>query len=153
CKQLSRFPRKATLRIPIQWNKKTQQMEDPASYVPALEALSRVADIMLCFADSSAMKHFGTAQDFENHVVLCLRALRRYATIAEAGNEVNGNWLGTGVEEKVRRALDACNGAKLPAAVTYYLSADAPDQMFEWIRQHPLPGTSYSLISHYPNTT
>ena len=83
--------------------------------------------------------------------------LGRYCKIGEAGNEINGDWLTNPGEtdrtaEKVRLALTACNEARLPTAVTYYLSADEPRQMFDWIHANPLT-SNYALISHYKNTS
>jgi len=151
-KRLETLPHRTMLRIPIQWNKKKQHMEDPKTYAAAFEALSKVADLMITFADSSAMKHFDSPASFEKHVQNCLNALRAYCNAAEAGNEVNGTWLGSHTSEKIQLALAACHDAGLPAAVTYYFSADNPLQMFSWIGKHPLR-SSYALISHYPNTT
>jgi len=126
-------------------------MDDPGDYVEAFESLSEVADIMIEFADSQAMKHL-SPKSFERHVRKCLDVLGAHCKVAEAGNEVNGDWLGDRTSDKVRRALTACGESGIPAAVTYYLSADEPQQMFDWIDDNPL-SSKYALISHYPNTT
>jgi hypothetical protein len=150
-KRLKLLPHRIMLRIPIQWDEEENQMDDPRNYVEAFKTLSEVSDIMIEFVDSDAMKHL-SPDSFEAHVNNCLRVLKPYCAAAEAGNEVNGDWLGDHTTEKVVRALSACQNAQLPAAVTYYLSADNERQMFEWIDQHPLK-SDYALISHYPNTT
>ena len=150
-RRLRRLPRRVTLRIPIQWNDDEGHIDDPNDYVNAFRALSAVADVMIQFADSSAMKHF-TPRSFDHHVKECLSVLGSFCKSAEAGNEVNGNWLGDRTAEKVQRALTACSHTNLHTVVTYYLSADQPRQMFDWIARHPLR-SNYALISHYPNTT
>jgi hypothetical protein len=106
---------------------------------------------MIEFVDSQSMKHF-TPASFESHVRNCLAILGAFCKIGEAGNEVNGDWLGDHTAEKVRRGLAACNDFGLTAAVTYYLSADDEDQMFEWVDENRLT-SGYALISYYPNTT
>jgi hypothetical protein len=53
----------------------------------------------------------------------------------------------------VRGALDACARAKLPAAVTYYLSTDEKPPMNVWIARYAAGLKSeYALVSHYPNS-
>lgn len=150
-RRLQRLPRRVMLRIPIQWNDDEGHIDDPNDYVNAFRAFSAVADVMIQFADSSAMKHF-TPGSFDDHVKHCLSVLGSFCKSAESGNEVNGDWLGKRTAEKVQRALTACSHANLPTVVTYYLSADDPRQMFDWIARHPL-SSKYALISHYPNTT
>lgn len=149
--RLGALPKRMMLRVPIQWDDQKGQVEDPRAYADAFDALSQVADLMIEFVDSSAMKHF-SARSYERHVNDCLDALGRFCKAAEAGNEVNGNWLGRNTASKVRRALAACEKRGITTAVTYYLSADDPGQMFEWIRKNPLR-SDYALISYYPNTT
>jgi hypothetical protein len=140
-----------TLRIPIQWNDEAGSIDDPANYVNAFRALSDVADIMIEFVDSQSMRHF-TPASFESHVRNCLAVLGAFCKIGEAGNEVNGNWLGDHTAEKVQRGLAACSDYGLITAVTYYLSADDVDQMFSWIDNNRM-SSAYALISYYPNTT
>jgi hypothetical protein len=149
--RLKLLPQRVMLRIPIQWDDEKGRIDDPSDYSDAFKALSAVADIMIECVDSQHMRHF-TPSSYKEHVHHCLHVLGRYCKLVEAGNEVNGNWLGSQTAEKVRFALEECQGVKLPAAVTYYLSADEPDQMFEWIDNNPL-SSKYALISHYPNTT
>lgn len=149
--RLSRLPHRVMLRVPIQWNEEQGRMDDPGDYAAAFAALSEAADIMIEFVDSDAMKHL-SPDSFEHHVRECLSVLGPHCKVGEAGNEVNGDWLGGHTAEKVRRAIAACTDHGLPAAVTYYLSADDPQQMFDWIGDNPL-SSRYALISHYPNTT
>jgi hypothetical protein len=155
-RRLASFPKRVTVRLPIQWDDINQRIDDPADYRDDFEAISKVADIMIEFVDSDAMKNF-SVDEYEVHVKKCLDELGEFCSLAEAGNEVNGNWLANSTDppsityDKVKKALSACSG-HLPAAVTYYLSADDPRQMFEWINRYPLE-SSHVLISHYPNTT
>src|SRR2546423_476354 len=93
-RRLQLLPHRVMLRIPIQWNEESGKIDDPGEYVDAFKALSEVADIMIEFVDSDAMKHF-TPELYGDHVGNCLRTLGAYCKVAEAGNEVNGNWLGT----------------------------------------------------------
>jgi hypothetical protein len=145
-RRLSALPNPVTLRIPIQWNKRRRKIDDPAGYVDAFRALSEVADIMIEFVDSQSMKHF-TPASFEAHVRQGLSVLGSFCKIGEGGNEVNGDWLGDNTAEKVRRGLAACNDYGLTTAVTYYLSADNEDQMFQWIDANRLR-SAYALISY-----
>lgn len=149
--RLKLLPHRVMLRIPIQWDDRRGRIDDPQAYFDAFKELSKVADIMIEFVDSNAMKHF-TPSSFEKHVKNCLQVLGAYCKAAEAGNEVNGDWLGDQTAEKVRLAISACQASGVPAAVTYYLSADDQQQMYDWIDNNPLSST-YALISHYPNTT
>lgn len=149
--RIATLPHRPRLRIPIQWNKGRGRIDDPSNYVDAFRALSAVADIMIEFVDSQSMKHF-TPASFEAHVRNCLSVLGTFCKVGEAGNEVNGNWLGNHTADKVRRALDVCKEHGLTTAVTYYLSADDESQMFGWIDENRL-SSAYALISHYPNTT
>lgn len=154
--RLKSLPQKITLRIPIQWNGEKGKIDDPNDYLDVFRDISAVSDIMIEFVDSDAMKHF-SPDSYGRHVGKCLEVLGRYCKIGEAGNEVNGSWLTKEGEtdttaEKVRRALTACNDAGLPTAVTYYLSADEPRQMFDWIDANPLT-SNYALISYYKNSS
>jgi hypothetical protein len=150
-RRLRLLPHRIMLRVPIQWNDEKGRMDDPNDYVEAFQTLSEVSDIMIEFVDSDAMKNF-TPDSYKEHVKNCVRILGSYCKVAEAGNEVNGNWLGTQTAEKIQLALEVCHGAALPTAVTYYLSADEPSQMFGWIDQYRLD-SKYALISYYPNTS
>lgn len=150
-RRLKLLPQRIMLRAPIQWDSGKQEMDDPRDYVDAFRALSEVADVMIQFVDSSAMMHFSPGS-LEEHVEKCLDTLGNFCRVAEAGNEVNGDWLGTDTAAKVERALKVCKRRNLMAAVTYYLSADEPQQMFKWIDDNPL-ASELTLISYYPNST
>jgi hypothetical protein len=161
-RRLQGLPQRVMLRIPIQYD--GGKMDDPADYKEAFDALHTHADLMIEFVDSAAATHL-TPDKYRKHVEACLRELRKYCAVGEAGNEINGNnWKdGEGkhphapreVVRMVQSALKVCDEAKpkLPTAITYYLSTDEKPPMTEWIKTYASGLMSeYALISYYPNS-
>lgn len=122
-------------------------------YLPAVTELSRVADILLQPVDSSEVKGLRLRQ-YSQRFTDALSVLGRYAKYVEAGNEVNGSWLGhpSDVADKVNNALTQCRVARVSPVVTYYYDGDQPEQLTKWGGAYPLE-PDVALVSVYPNSS
>lgn len=151
--------------------------EPPSAYAKSLRKLGGVAYLMGQIADSSDMKKFTTAT-YRKRTQQYFNALNGQVDVWEIGNEINGNWLGTGAMNKAKAAYQVIATAKQPTALTFFYEGEPEDRdnciakshggddMFSWIEnnfQLNLPaeqrdpaiesfrlGLTYALVSWYP---
>lgn len=148
---LAAFKNRATVRAVFDLPK---DGVNAASYVSCVQELSAVANVMGLLMDSSYMPNLTLAQ-VQARVAEYVSALQSHVSIWEVGNEINGNWLGTGVVPKVQAMYDAVKAAgKLTACTFYYENPATPGfDMLPWIDEN-IPGTmrtglDYVLVSYY----
>lgn len=151
--------------------------ESPSYYSGPIQQLRKVSYIMGQIADSSDMSKF-TAASYQTRAQNYVNGLGSLVDVWEVGNEVNGNWLGTGMMSKIEAAYDVVTAAKGATAITFFYEGEPSDSanciatdnggndMFTWINsnfQLNLPpsqrsaesekvrlGAQYILISWYP---
>jgi len=127
-----------------------------SDYVSSVTQIAAVADVMGLPVDSSATSGFSLAA-INSRIAEYLGALGGLVSIWEIGNEVNGNWLGTGVMPKLEAMYDAAEAAGKPTALTfYYENPPTPGyDMIPWIDANIPPGhrmragLEYALVSYY----
>jgi hypothetical protein len=132
----------------------------PVDFAESLPAVHRVADVVLELGDSSEVKGVAPAA-----YGAWARALTtRYAPdvdIWEIGNEVNGEWAGTPVEETARIALatSAVRAIGGQTMLTLYYNPGCWEkrgsELFTWLAAGHLPrdlarSLDYVTISYYP---
>lgn len=125
-------------------------------YAPAVAALAPMADVLGLPVDSSAMASMDLA-GIRARIAEYLSVLGSSVSVWEIGNEVNGNWLGSGVVPKIEAMYDAVKAAGKPTALTFYYENPATPgyDLIPWIDAN-LPaghrmraGLDYVLVSYY----
>jgi hypothetical protein len=127
-----------------------------ADYVPSITSISSAADVMGLLVDSSEMANMSLTT-VRSRVAEYLDAMGERVTVWEIGNEVNGNWLGSGVMPKIEAMYDAVKAAGRQTALTvYYENPATPGfDMIPWIDANIPPGhrmrtgLDYVLVSYY----
>ncbi|MBU6153593.1 MAG: hypothetical protein KGP28_04760 [Bdellovibrionales bacterium] len=148
----------------------------PSYYLKPVSELRSAATIMGQIADSTDMRNY-TPASYQARAESYLQSLGSLVEIWEIGNEVNGNWLGTGTFEKLKAAFSAVKAKKAKAALTFFYMGEPGDQnncidspgndQFSWIQsrfQLSLPpasrdpateamrlGLDEVLVSWYPD--
>lgn len=120
-------------------------------YEDACADLFQLCDLMLSPVDSSAMTKYnghGYRKRFDSY----LKILGAYCKYVEAGNEVNGDWLGSDVGEMVKAANEMIKAKELLSVITYFYSGDEPEQMAQWYSRNPLD-PDIALVSIYPHSS
>jgi len=130
---------------------------EPASYyLPSVSAIAPVADILGQPIDSSEMGQISLAT-VQARIADYLKTLGGTVAVWEVGNEVNGNWLGSGVVPKITAMYTAAKAAGEKTAMTfYYENPPTPGyDMLPWIDKN-IPagnemrtGLDYVLVSYY----
>src|ERR1700760_2362662 len=92
---LADMPRFPTVRIVF------DKGEPVSYYTPAVNALRPHAYIMAQPVDSSDAKAYSLS-GYANQFQKSWNAMSQTVDLWEVGNEVNGNWLGTGIMDKVQ---------------------------------------------------
>jgi hypothetical protein len=125
-------------------------------YVASISKVSGAADILGLTIDSSNMAALSLAT-VKARISEYLSALGGLVSVWEVGNELNGNWLGSGVMPKVNAQYDAVKAAGKQTAITfYYENPPTPGHdMIPWIDAN-IPvghriraGLNYALVSYY----
>jgi len=139
----------------------------PAYYSAALTDFRPHAFIMGEPVDSSAAKQYSLSsyttrfQNYWNH-------FRNTVDLWEVGNEVNGNWLGSGMPAKIQAAFDVVHGAGGATMLTFFYMGEASgtncndrasDDMFKWINANIANGQHEAMrlgltqvsVSWYPD--
>ncbi len=127
-----------------------------ADYVTSVKSIASVADVMGLPVDSSEMPNLDLPA-IRARIQEYLGALGGQVGVWEIGNEVNGNWLGTGVVPKIEAMYDAVKAAGKPTALTlYYENPPVPGyDLIPWVDAnippgHRMrPGLDYVLVSYY----
>jgi len=164
-------PKMPTVRVVFDYS------EPPSAYAKPLQKVGGVAYLMGQIADSSDMRKFTTAA-YRKRTQGYFNALNGQVDVWEIGNEINGNWLGTGAMNKAKAAYQVIAAAKQPTALTFFCEGEPEerdnciaksrggDDMFSWIEnnfQLNLPaeqrdpaiesfrlGLTFALVSWYP---
>jgi hypothetical protein len=127
-----------------------------ADYAPSTSALAAVATVMGLPLDSSAMAATNLA-GVQARITEYLGAMGASVSVWEVGNEVNGNWLGSGVVPKIEAMYDAVKAAGKPTALTFYYENPATPGygLIPWVDAN-IPtghrmraGLDYVLVSYY----
>jgi hypothetical protein len=127
-----------------------------ANYAPSVAQLSQVADVMALPNDSSTMAK-ASLSTIQARIAEYLNAMGSTVKVWEIGNEVNGNWLGSGVVPKIQAEYDAVKAAGKSTAITFYYENPATPgyDMIPWIDAN-IPvgnrmraGMNYVLVSYY----
>ena len=127
-----------------------------ADYVSSVTALAAVADVMGQPVDSSYMPAL-TLAAVQARITEYLGAVGPFISVWEIGNEVNGNWLGSGVMPKIEAMFDAVKAAGKPTALTFYYENPATPgyDLIPWADANIPPGhrmrtgLNYVLVSYY----
>ncbi|CAN5507548.1 hypothetical protein BH10BDE1_BH10BDE1_13170 [soil metagenome] len=167
--ELKKFPYMPTARVVLDPGTK------PGDYTQAISALGKSAYIMAELQDSMDMKK-QTIASFEARAQTYFSALKNSVDIWEVGNEINGDWLGTDVENKLRAGFKVLDNAGATTAITFFWFGELGQknncipankyEMFSWInnlQQLDLPpaqrdpqnekmrlNVDYIFISWYP---
>jgi hypothetical protein len=167
---LQRIPHMPTARIVFDYG------QPPSYYAGPIQQIRPSSYVMGQLADSTDMKKY-TTSTFQTKARNFVAALGSQVDVWEVGNEVNGNWLGSGTAQKISAAYSVVSAANGATALTFFYMGepgeannciDAPgDDMFTWINnsfQLNLPpaqrdpqmeklrlGLNYALISWYPD--
>jgi hypothetical protein len=143
---------------------------EPVSYyTSAVNALRPYAYIMAQPVDSSDAKAYSLS-GYANQFQKFWNAMSQTVDLWEVGNEVNGNWLGTGIMDKVQSAFDIVHGGGGHTMLTFFYMGEAKgancndaakDDMFTWIdanfpasnpnRERMRLGLTQVSISWYPD--
>lgn len=127
-----------------------------ADYVGPVASLAAVATVLGQPVDSSYMPSL-TLAAVQARITDYLGALGASVSIWEIGNEVNGNWLGSGVMPKLEAMYDAVKAAGKPTALTFYYENPATPgyDLIPWADAN-IPaghrmraGLDYVLVSYY----
>jgi hypothetical protein len=127
-----------------------------ADYVSSVTALAAVADVMGQPVDSTYMPSL-TLASIQSRIAEYLKTLGPFVSVWEVGNEVNGNWLGSGVMPKIEAMFDAVKAAGKPTALTFYYENPAIPgyDLVPWADANIPPGhrmragLDYVLVSYY----
>lgn len=143
---------------------------EPVSYyTPAVNAFRPHAFIMAEPVDSSYARKYtfsGYAQQFQRF----WNAMNHTVDLWEVGNEVNGNWLGSGMPTKIQAAFDIVTNCGGQTMLTFFYMGEAngancndsaSDDMFTWIdnnfpaddpnRERMRLGLTQVSVSWYPD--
>lgn len=130
-------------------------------YGPAVQALAPVSDLLATPVDSSEMKNYSTtayAQRFDT-----LIGMYPQFAMWEVGNEINGEWLGTGAAANAYAGWQHAAAAGKVTELTPFYEPDCgsnpANEMFTWLQNqivtpHPdmAAGLSYVMVSYYETT-
>lgn len=165
---LKTFPYMTTSRIVLDPGTK------PSDYTAAMTSLRPTSYIMAELQDSADMKN-QTVSSYQSRASTYFSSLKGLVDIWEVGNEINGDWLGTDVENKLRAGFKVIDEAGGQTAITFFYFGEtgkpncipgARYEMFTWINnllQLNLPpeqrdpanekmrlNLDYALVSWYP---
>jgi hypothetical protein len=111
-------------------------------YQGPLQSIKPHSYIMGQLSDSTGMKSYTTGS-YQTRTRSYLQTLGTLVDVWEIGNEVNGNWLGSGTIDKVQVAFDELNAKSLPTALTFFYMGEPNDpnncidspgnDVFSWI--------------------
>lgn len=148
---LIQLPKRTTIRLVF------DEGMAASYYQPSVQAISAVADIMGLTMDSSTFTSTSLATT-KARMTEYVTGLYFWVDIWEMGNEVNGNWLGTGVITKLEAMYDIvkANSTAKTAITFYYENPPVPGyDMIPWIDKN-IPvghrfrsGLDYVLVSYY----
>ncbi len=139
---------------------------EPSYYLSPVSELHEVADIMGEILDSFYVKQYSVAE-YKQRAQDYVDAMSDVVDIWEIGNEINGEWLGNNVPEKMIAAYDVVEAAGEPTALTLYYNgtydngkatnnncwSKPQNQMQEWAKnnvpQNMKNGLDYVWVSYY----
>ncbi|RPI16508.1 MAG: T9SS C-terminal target domain-containing protein [Ignavibacteriae bacterium] len=144
------LPVKMTTRIVF------DEGQPASSYSSFVNQLSNHSFIMGEILDSYFMKDITVAQ-YSARVQDYVNTMGSKVDIYEIGNEINGEWLGSNVVEKMTNAYNIVKNAGQKTALTLYYNkncwANSNNEMFKWTNNN-VPasmkqGLDYVWISYY----
>jgi hypothetical protein len=91
----------------------------PSTYKDTVANLHSVAGIMGEILDSYNVQEY-SQEEYEQRTRDYVGAMADEVDIWEVGNEINGEWLGSGAMDRAASAYDIVKSAKEPAALTLY---------------------------------
>lgn len=103
------------------------------SYESSLKELGKVSDILACVVDSSDMKKY-TLDSYKARVLDFVGC--ECITYLEIGNEINGDWLGSGVPAKLEAAFQLSKAAGKKTFLTLYHGLRGENEMFTWAEKN-----------------
>lgn len=134
---LQKFPHMATARVVL------DPGTIPLDYSTAINAMKKSAYIMAGLQDSADMKS-QTIDSFKSRAQTFFKGLKDSVDIWEVGNEINGDWLGTNVKNKLRAGFKVLDDAGATTAITFFYFGEpgqknncipaAQYEMFTWIK-------------------
>ncbi len=129
----------------------------PTEYTEAINQLSPKCFIMGEILDSYYVSNYSVSK-YLDRTTMYLNEFEDSVDIWEVGNEVNGDWLGTDVVQKIQGAFNQVKYRQKKAALTLYYNRDCyydhpENEMFTWVNDN-LPesmksGLDYVLVSYY----
>lgn len=146
---LSTFSQKPTVRIVF------DEFVPASNYANAVSQISKKAYIMGEILDSFYMKQY-SLDAYKARTTEYIKAFANQVCMWEIGNEVNGNWLGSGVVQKIAAAYDIVKAAGLKTSMTTYYTKNCEDSngdMLTWL-QNKIPsrmksGLNWVTVSYY----
>ncbi|SCZ86733.1 hypothetical protein [Nitrosomonas mobilis] len=134
---LQKLPHMPTVRIVL------DPETIPADYSTPINAMKKSAYIMAELQDSADMK-LQTINSFKSRAQIFFNGLKDSVDIWEVGNEINGDWLGTNVKNKLRAGFKVLDDAGATTAITFFYFGEperknncipaAQYEMFTWIK-------------------
>ncbi|PXW86079.1 hypothetical protein C8R34_11658 [Nitrosomonas sp. Nm84] len=131
---LQKFPHMATARVVL------DPGTIPADYSTAINAMKKSAYIMAELQDSADMKS-QTVDSFKSRARTFFNGLKDSVDIWEVGNEINGDWLGTNVKNKLRAGFKVLDDAGATTAITFFYFGE-PGQ-----KNHCIPAAQYEMFT------
>ncbi len=129
----------------------------PTEYTDVINQLAPHCFIMGEILDSYYVSNYSVS-NYLDRTTMYLNEFEDSVDIWEVGNEVNGDWLGTDVVQKIQGAFNQVKYRQKKAALTLYYNRDCyydhpENEMFTWVNDN-LPesmksGLDYVLVSYY----
>lgn len=131
---LQKFPHMPTARVVL------DPGTTPADYSMAINAMKTSAYIMAELQDSADMQS-QTVESFKSRAQTFFKGLKDSVDIWEVGNEINGDWLGTNVKNKLRAGFKVLDDAGATTAITFFYFGE-PGQ-----KNNCIPATQYEMFN------
>lgn len=121
-----------------------------SEYLIPFKTIAMVAPIMVMLCDSFVFKDLNAEQYLERTKQIH-QILGAYISVYEIGNEINGDWLGTDVSNKVIAVRDYCVNNLLKTSLTMY--SDELDSWKPWMSANAstIFSVDWLLLSEYPH--
>jgi hypothetical protein len=126
-----------------------------AEYVPTVRSLNTKAYVMGELLDSAYVGQYSLSQ-YKARTTEYLNAMGTSVDLWEIGNEINGEWLGSGAIDKAAAAFDLVEARGQRTALTLYYNPDCwespANEMWTWlpnIPQRMVDGLDYVFLSYY----
>jgi hypothetical protein len=120
-----------------------------SEYVIPFKAIAAVAPVMCMLCDSFVFKDL-TAEQYLARTIEIHKLLGAFISVYEIGNEINGDWLGTDVSNKVSVVRNYLGNNSLKTSLTMY--SDELDSWKPWMTANAsvVSTVDWLLLSEYP---